>query len=93
MSAINQAVTSNHLETVRLLLDHGVDPNLPDDISFTPLLFAFQKPDITALLLERGANPRLRHSSGTTTLHFAARGGDVAVANLLLEAGVSVDVC
>src|SRR5580658_9084156 len=57
-TALHDAVWSGHIDLVRLLLDHGADPNIPHGESgSTPLHFAAIKGQaaIAALLLDHGA--------------------------------------
>ncbi len=59
------------LEVVRLLLNHGANPNRPDRHGWTPLHFAARSGERTVLasLLEAGADPNLGDESGITALH------------------------
>jgi len=59
---LNEAIRQNRLETVKFLLNKGIDINLTDDESgVTPLNIAvlgfYANPAIVKLLLEAGANP------------------------------------
>jgi len=84
-------VAVRHPEAVRVLLEHGADPNARDlGDNATPLHFAAANGalDSVRLLLDAGADVH-----GTGDLHngevigWAAREGNEAVINLLLERG------
>jgi ankyrin repeat protein len=71
---ISAAAWRNDLETVKLLLDHGADPSLPEHGA--PLGQALwtavyqNQPDMAKLLLEHGANPNTApESSGAVLGH------------------------
>lgn len=55
------ATSINNIESVRLLLHHGVDPNAKKDGVYTPLCSAIRddRADIVTLLLANGADPNL----------------------------------
>lgn len=84
-----RAVQLGRREIVRLLLDHGADPDARDESGQTPLLLAVKRRhrEIVGLLLEHGANVNAEDDCGRRPLLLAAENGDVAVAKLLLEAG------
>lgn len=60
-SPLCYAARAGHLHLVRLLLAHGADPNLPEDLAPDGrALFeacCANHPEVAALLLEHGANP------------------------------------
>jgi len=58
---MEQAASTNNLETIRLLLDAGVDPNSKKDGVYTPLCTSIRddRADIFHLLLARGADPNV----------------------------------
>jgi ankyrin repeat protein len=86
---ISAAARRNDLEMVKLLLDHGANPSLPEEGA--PLGQALwiavyqQQPEMAKLLLERGANPNTAPESSGSTL-FQAR-NDLELTRLLLEYG------
>lgn len=61
-------------ESVRILLDAGVDPNYLSDMS-TPLYQAtyFNRIETVKLLLEAGADPSMKHESGKTPYEIAVK--------------------
>lgn len=73
-AAINEAISYNQFEIVKLLLEGGINPDIQDEIFlYTPLMLAVMvnKPAIAQLLLEHGANPRVTNIQGQTALEFA----------------------
>jgi ankyrin repeat protein len=86
---ISAAATRNDLAMVKLLLDHGADPSLPE--AGAPLGQALwtavyqQQREMAKLLLEHGANPNTApESSGSALLHARK---DAELTRLLLEYG------
>ena len=76
------------LEILRLLLDHGMDPNLPNWQNIRPLHHIARDPDFeaAALLIEYGADPSLVDEEyRTTPLGWAAVFGSFEFARFLLE--------
>jgi ankyrin repeat protein len=76
-------------DTVRVLLDHGADPDDDADNQFgvRPVNAAAAAHDheTMRLLLEAGADPDAQQKGGFTPLHEAAHSDDVEMARLLLE--------
>ncbi len=73
-----QAYLWRSLDLARLLLDHGMDPNLPNWQQVRPLHFIAEKGDIDAarLFLRYGADPNaIDEEYRTTPLGWAARRG------------------
>lgn len=78
------------LETVRMLLDRGADPNAADHAGATALMWSIDDVAKAKLLVERGANVNARSADGRTALMIASawRGG-TPTARLLLERGAN----
>lgn len=75
-------------DMVRLLLEHGADPNVSAKSGATALLFAVGDLKKVQLLLDRGASVNVRSSLGNTPLIAAAAYPDnLKVIQLLLEKG------
>lgn len=77
---------------VRLLLDHGADPNIRDKYGQTPLCIAVEESlkHVANDLLDAGANPNVLMKSGISLLCMAVSIGDEMdndVVSLLLESG------
>jgi ankyrin repeat protein len=77
-------------DSVRLLLNHGADPNIRNDAGATALMWAVEDPETIRLLLRHGANVNARSADGQTPLIIAAgRYGAGAAVKLLLEGGAN----
>ena len=78
-------------EAVRVLLEHGADPDDDADNRFgvRPVHAASAAHDreTMRLLLQAGADPNLRQQGGFVPLHEAAHSDDVEMARLLLDHG------
>ncbi|MBV8820985.1 MAG: ankyrin repeat domain-containing protein [Acidobacteriaceae bacterium] len=74
-----------HPELVRILLQHGADPNQLDPLGHPPLYFAGTAGAAEALI-QAGADVNARCGvQQVTALHMAARRGNVPVAAVLLD--------
>lgn len=86
-TALGAAVSLNDRETVRVLLDHGANPNKKGVGGNVPLCNALQDEKhipMLRLLLERGANVDGRGLGDQTDLMFAVQDGDTDLAAFLL---------
>lgn len=102
-----RAAQSSDLELMRLLLDHGADPNVSTDIGITPLMVAsgigwvegvtyewseIDNVEVVKLLLELGNNPNAQESQDyRTALMGAAHKGRDEVVKLLVDAGAKLE--
>jgi ankyrin repeat protein len=85
---LHHAAAFGTLATMRLLLEHGADPNAKNRLSSTPLHWAVQDEAKVRLLLSRGAHIDSKTYDGRTPLFLAASQPDnVAVLRLLLARG------
>lgn len=101
-TALHWAVENGDLNTVRLLLDGGADPNrgasFDAHCGVTPLHLAAQDgfADIAEELLRRGARrdprKRTRNRDNVTPLHQAAYNGHPAAVDVLVRAGCDVNI-
>jgi ankyrin repeat protein len=90
---LTAATSRNDVEMVKLLLDHGADPSLPEEGAplGQPLWLAVYQGhrELAKLLLEHGANPNTApESSGNVLMH--AR-GDEELTELLIKYGAIPD--
>ncbi|GIL46013.1 hypothetical protein Vafri_3096 [Volvox africanus] len=88
------AVENNHLGLLRVLLEAGANPNLPDTNGCTPLLAACTEGhlEMARVLLEYGAKPNMQRRDGWTALMGATLNRSTAMAELLLAAGAQHSV-
>jgi hypothetical protein len=82
------------VEMVRLVVEHGVDPELRDDRGYTPLMAATLngKPDVVRYLLQKKVDVTAVATSDlhqTTALDMAAMQGQAEIARLLIQAGAN----
>jgi ankyrin repeat protein len=78
-------------DTVRLLTEHGADPNAVDKNGASALLLAAGDLEKVRSLVERGANVNARSALGNTPLIAAAAHSDnLEVVKLLIENGADV---
>lgn len=77
------------VEIMKLLLNSGADPNIPDESGETPLMRAseYGRTDAVQALLEKGANPNARSRWGKDALSLARNGGHTRIAQLIESAG------
>jgi ankyrin len=102
-----RAALSSDVATMRLLLEHGADPNLPTHAGTTPLMAAagvnwvvaqtFTEPAATQLeavklCLDHGADVNAVNSMGLTALLGAANRGANDIIRLLAANGARLDV-
>jgi hypothetical protein len=84
---IHQAASRGRIETIKVLLEGGADPDKVDRCGWGPLHFAADKGhwNIARLSLEKGATPGLVDGSCMTPLDYAVAGGYLEIARLLLK--------
>jgi len=105
-TAFWRASQSSDLVVMKLLLEHGADPNIATTINVTPLQVAAgigwvegvtyewsKEANVEAvkLLLSLGSDPNAVAETGRTALHGAGHKGSTAVIQLLVDAGAKLD--
>lgn len=88
---IIEAVKTGRLETIRALLDNGVDPSRRQGDGGTALHWAAHRDDLEAAtaLIDAGASVNAANELGATPLWLAATNGNGAMVALLLDAGAN----
>jgi uncharacterized protein len=90
-TAIGLAAFLGGPDAVRVLLEHGADPNAdaenPMRVRPVHAAAAAHDHESLRLLLEAGADPNARQQGGLTPLHAAAHADDAEMARLLLAHG------
>jgi hypothetical protein len=99
MMASRHSNNDSNIETVKLLLEHGANPNLKDIDRWTALMMASRHSnndsniETVKLLLEHGLNPNLKDNDGWTALIYASKysnnGSNIETVKLLLEHGAN----
>ncbi len=93
-SALRNAAARGHIDVVRLLLDRGADPNLPEE-HIAPHGHALysavynQHHDVARLLLAHGAIPNVEVESSADTLSIALSNEDDEMIELLCSHGAA----
>ena len=89
--AHNYSTQDSHIETVKLLIKAGTNPNIAVSWGASHLHIAAREGHLEVMRLlikEAGANPNVAHEvDRRTPLRFAAENGDTDSVRLLLEAG------
>ena len=102
-----RAALAGDITLMRLLLEHGADPNIATNEGSTALMAAagvnwvvaqtFSRSnneylEAASLCLQRGADVNAANSQGFTAMHGAANRGFDAMVKLLAENGAKLDV-
>lgn len=87
-----QAVADGFIPAVKLLLRHGADTEIANNLGATPFLFAalYDNADLLRLLKESGANIHATDAKGDDALMKASQMNSKAVAELLIQWGLDV---
>jgi ankyrin repeat protein len=86
---------TGNADAVRMLIARGADVNAKETSqNQTALMWAAAErhADVVKTLIAHGADLQARTRRGFSALHFAARTGDLATAQLLLDAGIEIDI-
>ena len=92
-AAVQAGTHPQSYQLVKLMLDHGADPNPPGD-SDAPLPFAGSNPEMVKLLLEQGADVNSEDHGYTATCRFISHNYSDEYwksALILVQAGADID--
>jgi uncharacterized protein len=91
---LHRAAREGNLESLRIRLAQGMNPDLRDSAGRTPLLDAVKAGQVEAvrMLLAAGASVNTASSSGRTALIEAAELGRNDAARILIDAGAALNV-
>ena len=92
--ALHNAANTGDVDTVRQLIDKGVNVNRKNGFGDTALFRAARQgnAEIVRLLLEAGAKPNTQNHTGWGPLHTVSTQGYKEIIEMLLAAGAYVDV-
>jgi ankyrin repeat protein len=106
-TAFWRASQSSDLVVMRLLLEHGADPNIATNVGVTPLQVAAgigwvegityewskdANVEAVKLLMSLGNDPNAQAQTGRTALHGAGHKGASRVIQVLVDAGARLDL-
>lgn len=78
-TALHRACLVGRVDTVKLLLDSGADPNARNNFDETPLHYACKRglPPVVRCMLDKGGDVTLIDKLGKGVIHHAAEAGSV----------------
>jgi hypothetical protein len=87
-----QAVNDGNVQSVKALLDRGLEPDSADSNGNTALMIASRlgHKDLVALLVSRKASVSRRSSFGDTAINYAALSGHLEIVKLLADHGAEL---
>jgi hypothetical protein len=88
-----QAVVNNDLEMVKVMVEHGVNPNQVDSAGITPLHWAAfnQNLEMVTLLVSRGADVNRCDDAGKASLYWAGINKNQEMVTFLVNHGAIMD--
>jgi ankyrin repeat protein len=87
----NSQNRENYLQIAKMLLDAGLDPNIPDNEGLTFLIYSEDEPDMIRLLLKYNVDVNARDSEGRTALFYVLR-RNRSLAVLLTSPTLDLDI-
>ena len=87
-SALHLATFNDHVDIVKMLLEHGANRNLLDSLGRTPLHTSVEKPGgcrCLKLLLGHKVDLNLRDKDGLTVWHIASESGNLTALRILWD--------
>ncbi len=88
------ACLNGHARVVRLLCEHGADPNVLDGMQRTPMHLAARADDFESVreLTKLGAHTSVQDLDGNTPLHYAAEAGKNRLIRLLVQRSTDLEL-
>jgi len=89
------AISNNHSEIVKMLLDKGAHLDMQDAYGGrTPLIWALRcnKSTIAQILIDKGAHLDIRDDLGCTALHWAVIQNNQEIVQILIDQGANIDI-
>ncbi len=82
---LHAAVAARNVESVKMLLEKGADPNARQQVGYTPLMGAAAAgiDELVAMLIARGADPSAVNDEGKTAAAIAREHNHAALADRL----------
>ena len=82
------AAINNKTLAVKILLEHGADPNKPNQSNYSPLQHAIESEnkEMVELLLSYGSDPNHQNSVGNTPFHVAVISRNMTAVRAILDA-------
>lgn len=92
-TALTYAAALGQMDAVKVLLDHGADPNLANMVGYSPIMAAARnsRQRCAMLLIDAGAEVNTTDDWGYTALMLAANHGLPETVNVLLKHGANVN--
>ncbi|XP_069769680.1 inversin isoform X3 [Narcine bancroftii] len=93
-TALHAAVLAGHVNTAKLLLEHGAQVDAMDVMKHTPLFRACEMghKEVIQTLIEGGGRVDLIDQDGHSPLHWAALGGNADVCQILIQNQINPNV-
>ncbi|MBT8218334.1 MAG: ankyrin repeat domain-containing protein [Bacteroidia bacterium] len=94
VNAMHAAAGTGNIELLKLFLEKGYDPNIPQMNNITPIQSAAHRGDLemVKLLVEYGADPKIKSTDKFNAISYAREGGfDEIVAYLKKHKRANVD--
>ncbi len=83
---------AENTDVVRILLNHGADPNYQTSFGHTPLQSHMYYPSRVKLLIEYGADVNIVQKGNSSVLHHYVIEGDIELVQFIIDNGANINV-